>query len=214
MTTLWQAHISRAAGALVLIAGAFGLLAGGFAADTHEPTPDRTLSAVAQIVFRGKSTLHDFEGRVMSQPFVLSISSNSWSAQADVLGGDMTTSNDRRDRNMWIMLETNSHPRLSGAVHKAALPPPAGTNMTLTLRIRDQQFEQPVTITDWSESPEGVRFHAAWEVSLKQYSIKPPSVLGLIRVSDTVRLEAQVTASNAATAPQTTNATTAIVPKS
>jgi hypothetical protein len=175
--------------------------------------PARNLSAVAQIVFRGTSTLHDFEGRVTSQPFTLSIASNYWSAAAEVLGGGMTTANDKRDRNMWAMLGTDHYPHLSGAVSNAAVPPVAGANITLRLRIRDQEFDLPVSVTEWAETVEAVRFRAAWQVSLKKYGLKPPSVLGVIRVGDTVRLEAQVTATKTGAALGPRDSQTASIPK-
>jgi hypothetical protein len=64
----------------------------------------------------------------------------------------------------------------------------------LTLRIRDRQHELPVCVTGWTETPEAVQFHASWDVSLKQYNLKPPSVIGVIRVGDRVHLEAQIAA--------------------
>jgi hypothetical protein len=182
------------------------LLGGGqiAAAAGNDPAADRKLSAVASIRFQGTSTLHDFEGTVMSQPFILALSSNSWSAEADVLGNGMSTAHDGRDKNMKKMIETNKHPILHATVRSAAISPVAATNATLSLRIRDRLLDLPVRISDWSENAETVRFRASWELSLKQYGLKPPSVLGVIRVGDKVRLEAEVTATKpdpAAVAP-------------
>ena len=181
---------------LVSLANVCLLLGIGHLAATgsDDPTLNRKLSAVARIRFQATSTLHDFEGTVRSQPFVLVLSSNSWSAEANVLGSEMTTAHDGRDKNMKKMLETNQHPRLTGAVRDAAIPTATATKVSCTLRIRDRSFELPVTISDWSETAEAVRFQATWKLSLKQYQLKPPSVLGVIRVGDEVRLVAQVTA--------------------
>ncbi len=44
------------------------------------------------------------------------------------------------------------------------------------------------------ETVDEIKFRAEWEVSLKEYRLKPPSVLGVIRVGDKARLEAEVTA--------------------
>lgn len=46
-----------------------------------------------------------------------------------------------------------------------------------------------------------IKFHAAWELSLKDYALKPPSVLGVIKVGDRIQLEADVTASKTISAP-------------
>jgi hypothetical protein len=190
---------------VLLFAGAWQACAQTAPGGNGQTAVERKLHAVADISFRGTSTLHDFEGSVESQPFVLLLSTNSWSAQAEVLGSQMTTANEKRDRNMWNMLSTSMHPRLAGLVTNAPLPIGSETNVTLALRIRDRQFELPVQITEWSETAETIRFHASWEVSLKQYNLKPPSVLGVIRVGDTVRLDAEVTANKAGTKPLSTS---------
>jgi hypothetical protein len=191
-------HVHRAntVAAFVPVLSICLLLAGSHlaAAVPDDPLPNRKLPAMARIRFQGTSTLHDFEGTVMSQPFVLVLSSNSWSAEANVLGSEMTTAHDGRDKNMKKMLETNQHPRLYGTVRDAAIPTVTATNASFTLRIRDRSLDLPVTISDWSETAEAVRFRATWELSLKQYHLKPPSVLGVIRVGDEVRLVAQITA--------------------
>jgi hypothetical protein len=126
---------------------------------------------------------------------VLTISNHTWSAETDVLAGQMATASEGRDRSMHKMMNTKDHPQIHGKVARAPIPTAAGTNVTLNLKIRDQQFDLPVRVTDWKETAEDIRFHAAWELSLKQYRLKPPSVLGVIRVADRVQLEADVTAS-------------------
>jgi hypothetical protein len=92
------------------------------------------------------------------------------------------------------MLAASTHLQITGEMGPSPLPPPAGTNLTLALRIRNQQHELPVRITGWSETAEEIQFHAAWEVSLKQYGLKPPSVIGMVRVGDRVQIDAQITA--------------------
>jgi polyisoprenoid-binding protein YceI len=171
---------------VVLFSAACGLARGAEA---------RQLPAQADIRFQCTSTLHDFEGAVPAQPFVLSLSSsNTWSAQAAVVVWQMNTASEGRDRNMWKMFGTNNHPLIRGEV-KPSVAPPAGTNVTLTLTIRDQKRDLSVQIIGWTEDAEAVRFHAAWDVSLKQYGLKPPTVMGIIRVGDNVHVEADVTAS-------------------
>lgn len=183
------------------LTGVIGLLVLSFIAnaqtDSHSAT--RSLSASAEIRFQGMSTLHDFEGHVSSQPFVLVLTSNTWSAKADVVAEQMTTAHDRRDRNLWKMLAASIFPRLSGEVQPSPIPSPGGTNVMLLLRIRDEQHSLPVQITGWRESSEAIQFHAAWDVSLKHFGLKPPSVIGVIRVGDRVHLDAQITARNTTT---------------
>lgn len=167
-----------------------GFTRGGEVADAHL----KSWPATATIRFAATSTLHDFGGELSAQPFTLSISNGNWSAEADVLAGQMKTSNEKRDTSMYQMMDTNRHPRLHGIVAWSPIPTAVGTNATLNLTIRDSKADLPVRVTDWQETAEEIRFHAEWEVSLKQFSLKPPSVLGVIRVGDRVKLNADVTA--------------------
>jgi hypothetical protein len=163
--------------------------------------------AVARIKFRGSSSLHDFAGQVNSQPFVLMLSSNTWSAESDAIAGEVTTANARRDRNMWKMFSTNLYPKLWGGVTNAPRPENGSGKATLGLQIRNLRASWPVTITGWKETADEVRFHAEWEVSLKRYDLKPPSVLGVIQVGDVVRLAADVKATKNPPADHTSGTT-------
>jgi YceI-like domain len=167
-----------------------GIIRGGEAA----AVPVRSWPAVATIRFAATSTLHDFGGELAAQPFTLVISNGNWSAATDVLVGEMKTANEKRDHKMYQMFDSTNHPRVQGIVAWSPIPPVVGTNVTLKLTIRESKAELPVRVTEWQETTEEIRFHAAWEVSLKQFGLKPPSALGVIRVGDRVKLNAVVTA--------------------
>jgi hypothetical protein len=162
------------------------------------------IPAKAVVRFAATSTLHDFGGPLPAQPFLLLVSNGTWSASADVLSSQMATENTKRDRNMHQMLGTNDYPRIHGVVAAAPVPISAGTNVTLILKIRDKSQDLPVRIFNWTESTDEIRFQASWELSLKQYGLKPPSVLGVIRVGDTIKLEADVTANKPVPPPRNT----------
>jgi hypothetical protein len=159
------------------------------------------LPAMATVRFAGTSTLHDFGGSLPSQPFTLVLSNGTWSAEADVLSGLMNTAHEKRDRKMHEMFATNTFPKMRGSVTAAPVPGAAGTNATLRLKIRDKSHDVAARIIGWTEDARQITFHAAWELSLKDYALKPPSVLGVIRVGDRIKLEAGVTASKAMSAP-------------
>jgi polyisoprenoid-binding protein YceI len=163
------------------------------------------LPATAAIKFAGTSTLHDFGGALPSQPFTLVLSNGTWSADADVLSGLMNTAHEKRDRKMHEMFATNSFPKMHGAVTAALIPGAAGTNATLQLIIRDKTNALTARITGWTEDVSAIKFHATWELSLKDYALKPPSVLGVIKVGDRIQLEADVTASKILSAPSVPN---------
>lgn len=160
------------------------------------------LKGEAQIVFQGRSTLHDFSGKVSSQPFVINALRDEngritkWSSQADVSASTMDTTNKDRDKNMHKMLDAANYTFISGTVSNAPAPVLGSSNsiITLTLKIRDKCKTIPVEITDWHESAKELAFSASWTVSLKDYGLKPPSVLGIIKVNDTVALAAKIQA--------------------
>ena len=154
------------------------------------------LPGQATVRFAATSTLHDFGGALPAQPFLLVLSNGTWSAEADVCAGLMATGNDKRDRNMHRMLSTNTHPFIHGRVVGAPVPSSrSATNATLHLKIAGRALDLSVRVSDWLQSADEVRFHAEWDVSLDEFGLKPPSVLGVIRVGDRVRIEADVTAS-------------------
>lgn len=187
-----------------LVCGAVVLAVQFFPAAAQTTGPHRW-PAEAIIRFNGTSTLHDFGGVLAAQPFVFTMISNTWSAEADVLAAQMNTASEGRDRNMHKMFDTNSYPRLHGSVSNAPVPVAGGTNITLGFQIRNQKLELPVRVENWTETAERIEFHAGWEVSLKQYGLKPPSVLGVIRVGDKVRVEADVSVDKTKPAPGPTS---------
>jgi polyisoprenoid-binding protein YceI len=184
----WQFRFKQAP-----VAGLFLLVCAAQMAAAQNRAPSGW-PAEAIIHFSATSTLHDFGGELPAQPFVLTIATNHWGAEADVLSGLMNTGSEGRDNSMHKMFNTNDHPRIHGKVTAAPIPAKGTTNATLTLKIRDQQNSLPVVISDWTETDSNLTFHAEWKLSLKQFKLKPPSVLGVLRVGDIVTLAADVTA--------------------
>lgn len=190
------------------------LLSPGLAADSsaHQSHP---YPAMATLRFDGTSTLHDFGGGLASQPFTLTLSNGTWSAAADVWAGAMNTSHEKRDRKMHEMFATNAFPKLRGWVTNAPIPAPgSGTESTakLALQIRDRTNTVPVKISHWVEDPGSIRFEAVWTVSLRQFVLQPPSVLGVIRVGDLVQVRAEVVATKPHATGQTSPARPASAP--
>jgi hypothetical protein len=156
--------------------------------------PAKEYNAQADIEFLGTSTLHDFSGKVAAEPFKLQVGTDTWSALAKVRPGAMSTNHKSRDRKMRKMFDASRHSLMTGTVYKAAKPKNGNGTAKLHLRICETEMEIPVAITRWSESADEIRFHATTRVSLKKIGLKPPSVLGLIRVGDIVTLKISVMA--------------------
>jgi hypothetical protein len=187
---MFHTIMARAAGAHLGFILSLTTMASGYAAGVV------SFPALAEIRFDATSTLHDFGGSLPAQPFLLVLSNGTWSADADVLARLMATGHEKRDRNMYRMLNTNAHPRLHGRVVAAPIPAPGRmTNVTLNLKIAGRAHDLPARVSEWHQSSNEVRFRTEWEVSLNDFALKPPSVLGVIRVGDRVRIQAYVTAS-------------------
>ena len=174
-------------GFLLLLATVW-LLPGGRSA----ASPLATHQGRAEIVFAGTSTLHDFSGRVTSTNVNISLTSSNWTASASVPVAKMDTASARRDRNMMNMFSAPEHPLIRGTVTNAAKPGSEGGTVVMKLRIRDVERPVRMQVTAWRESTNSLSFQAAGEVSLKEFSLKPPSVLGVIRVGDRVTLKLDV----------------------
>jgi polyisoprenoid-binding protein YceI len=131
---------------------------------------------------------------VESQPISFARTGNRWSAEGRANITDMSTANAKRDKSMFAMFSATAFPSIHGSVSNAPVPVTGATNVTMQLRIRDKEQSVTVSITGWRETNGVVQFHGATKVSLKDFGLTPPSVLGIIRVGDTVTLEADVTA--------------------
>jgi len=159
------------------------------------PTFAETVSATAEVLFEGSSTLHDFEGTATTQPFNIELSKDPAtglqriSATAVVNIGDMDTHNGKRDKNMFKMLDKTHHPLITGTLTNAELPLEGTTTATLHLKIRNLEKDVPVSLERLEYAEGLLGFKLAFPVSLEAFELKAPSVMGVIRVADNVDVE-------------------------
>lgn len=155
--------------------------------------------------FLGTSTLHDFSGRVRCQPFAAGMLTGESrettipEADVDVLVDEMDTGNKDRDRQMREMFGSDRFPKIHGKVRnvdvkgiREATARDGKAVVELSLRIRDIEKRVPATVTNLREEAEHVRFDVEFPVSLKDFGLKPPSVLFIIRVGDKVNVKGNV----------------------
>jgi polyisoprenoid-binding protein YceI len=158
-------------------------------------SPARALNGKCAIDFNGYSTLHDFEGHVRSRPYEVEVTRDAdgterWSAKLSVPAMEMDTQHRRRDKNMRALLRVPDFPLIEGVVHNEdparyrgqPNPPPLPVNLNLVGRKNTLQ----TTVRNWQENEQRVRFDVEFAVSLKEFGLKPPSMLGMIRVDDRV----------------------------
>jgi hypothetical protein len=154
------------------------------------PLAAETLRGTAVATFSGTSTLHDFTGTATSETF-----SVEWTPLPSGGGlfastnltfqvSGLSTAHQKRDRNMMKMF---------GAVQAVGGSLAAGTiaegeTPDLVVAIGPSLQTVPLRVSSLSESNGVIRFHADCDLSLKDGGLKPPSVVGLIRVGDQVKV--------------------------
>jgi hypothetical protein len=112
----------------------------------------------------------------------------------------MQTGIERRDRAMREMYEAGRFPRIVGRLpvaplvelrrqlHQAA----QGGTFPLQLRIRDREQAIAAQVSQLTDTENSFSVELQFPVSLAAYGLKPPSVLGFIRVGDEVRVKVSV----------------------
>ncbi len=167
-----------------------------------------TLDGECTIHFFGKSTLHDFEGQVTCQPFVLQTEAAESGRQVirqqvvTVLVSEMGTDNDGRDKKMRAMFDSTNFPEIKG--HFADLEPEVileqlkatengqgSLEFDLQIRKITQHIKAKTSLL--TIGPEQIVFTMEFPLSLASFKLKPPSVMGIIRVANDVQVEVQIT---------------------
>lgn len=154
--------------------------------------------AEPEVHFFGDSTLHGFEGTASLAGWALEPGdAATYRAEARIPTASMTTDHRKRDANMMKMLEAEVYPELAGVLEAipealvvAEASEPVLAPMALTLHGETHEIPCRVTRTV-AEDGEPV-LDLTFTVSLKAFSLKPPSVLGVIRVADEVKVTARI----------------------
>lgn len=154
------------------------------------------LWGTCRIEFHGTSTLHDFDGSVPPRRFDLHPlpRGGGWSADVVVPVAEMDTGNGRRDANLREMLDSARYPEIRAtfaAIDPTNARPARGDGpgtLPFVLTIRDVSRPLVGQVAHWVESAEEVSFDVRFDVSLAEFGLAAPSVLGLVRVGDRVEL--------------------------
>lgn len=144
--------------------------------------------AIVHVTFAGTSTLHDFSGTVQSSDVACEASSNGVemvTVRVPVM--EMKTGHDGRDARMYKMFHADTHPLIEGQADRSSLTADGATAVPLRMTLhgvtREVEAERSPAP---SEGPSTVRL--AFALSLKAFDLEAPSVVGLIRVKDTVQV--------------------------
>ena len=144
------------------------------------------------IDFHGTSTLHDFHGKAACQPFTVSRTDGVVDlSRLTVAVADMDTDNSKRDKKMREMFDEKKYPVITGSAGPVALKDVHG-KVSFKLKIRDIVKPVTATVTNFVETDSRITADVAFTLSLAEYRLKPPSVLGMIRVGDTISVKATI----------------------
>lgn len=169
---------------------------------------DGTWKGTCSVHFSGDSTLHDFEGDVAAEPFTVKIAgmadpSTTATATATVVvkAAAMDTGNEKRDIEMHKCMDVTTYPEIVVEMDHlpvaATKPEPDGavprpTIIPFQMTVMGKAHEVTGKVSDWSYSDEEVAFSVSFPVSLKACGIKPPGVLGVVKVKDEIVVKASL----------------------
>lgn len=158
--------------------------------------PAEPVKLAATALFHGTSTLHDFEGSGVSAPCEAEWRPTPEGGVLNAKGirfdvSSLTTNHKKRDRNMMNMFKPGTFPAITGDVKSWSLGGDAEAERILEIHLHGQTVKVPVTLLSYKAEEDGVRFRCRFDLSLEECGLKRPSVLGLIRVGDTVTVEVE-----------------------
>ena len=177
------------------------------AAPADAPAPARILGA-CDVTFLVTSTLHDFPGSARCLPFEAVLARDAAGRQVisvvevEVPVASMDTRNKSRDGQMSAMFRSDRFPRIHAAARDVDVERlrveigkgrEGNASIDLLLRIRDAERKIRATASNLKESGERVTFDLDFPVSLGEFDLKAPSVLGIIRVGDKVSVKTTFT---------------------
>jgi hypothetical protein len=190
---------------LATVAVIFSSSAGAAPADA--PSATGFLGA-CDIAFLVPSTLHDVSGSARCRPFTVRRTRDATGkevipvVEVEVPVAAMDTRNRSRDGQMREMFRSDRFPLIRGVARDVDVDRLRGeigkgrgrkASIGLLLRIRDVERKVLSTASNLRESGERVTFDLEFPVSLREFDLKAPSVLGILRVGDKVTVKATLT---------------------
>jgi len=164
-------------------------------------------SGTCKVSFAGKSTLHDFEGTVSAEPFSVKIANFDTPTKAlatslvSVKAAKMDTGNAKRDKAMRKCMEVDTFPEITVSVKDLSPeltsprmegPMPEPTVIPFKMSLKGKTHDISGKVSDWSYREDKISCTVSFPVSLSAAGIKPPSVLGMVKVEDQIEVAAQL----------------------
>ncbi len=158
------------------------------------------------VTFSGNSTLHAFSGNVKAAPFTLTVANSNDPANAKVSGkvivetAKMLSDNKKRDQKMHECMDAKGHPNIVVEIENLAASAtkpvqgkvPQPTEIPFTLTLKGKKHQKVGKVSNWSYSEKTIKCTVTFPISLATSGIKPPSVLGVVKVDDTIQISANL----------------------
>jgi polyisoprenoid-binding protein YceI len=176
-------------------------------AAAEAPLPE-SFTGACEVTFLVTSTLHDFPGSGRCDPFTATVVRDAAGRRVlpvvavEVPAAGLDTRNKSRDGQMREMFQADRYPRIHGEARdvdverireETGMRPGGKAPVDLSLRIRDVERKVRATAGNLKESGDRVTFDLEFAVSLKEFDLKAPTVLRIIRVGDKVSVKAAFT---------------------
>ena len=159
------------------------------------------------IEFFATSTLHDFSGKVQSEPIEVKLSGlpndtqTVASVSVKVSVPKIHTHKKGIDKNMYKMFDVKKRPVIEGTItnihpyvilQKMKAAGAKACQVPVDLKIRNVTKTLTATVRPLKEDEKELTASMEFDVSLKAYALKPASLMGLLRVGDKVKVKVTV----------------------
>lgn len=144
--------------------------------------------------FKVKATVDSFTGKAVSEPVVVLPDDASITVTFAI--EKMETGKKKRDKEMMHMFKAEEFPLITGSAAAAPLlelQPGDDAELPVSVTMHGVTREVTGTVTAVDTSENTLSFALAFPLSLKEFGLKPPSVIGIIRVNDVVQVLSRVT---------------------
>ncbi len=141
----------------------------------------------AKADFAVKATMDSFVGKATSEPIALAADATELPVTFQI--AKLDTGKKKRDVEMQHMFHMEQHPELTGVAKLADLSKLEGAgDVPVSLTIAGVTQELTAHISDVKRTDGKWSFTAQFDISLKTFGLKPPSIMKIINVGDVVKV--------------------------
>lgn len=148
----------------------------------------------AEADFAVKATMDSFVGKGSSEPITLADNAAELEITFSIV--KLETGKKKRDVEMQHMFHAEKHPLIAGRAPRAAVlglqPAAEAVELPVTLVIAGRTQDVTAQVTQVQRADGQLSFQADFDVSLKAFGLKPPSIMKIINVGDTVKVTTRV----------------------